>query len=78
LEYKVEEFHSFPNYTTSSRYNDIALIELEKSVTFKHRVVSPVCLMTTENSDNSLQKFTVAGFGRTDANRDGNLFLSEI
>ena len=62
-----------PNYNSQMKYNDIALIELEKAVTFKDNI-KPICLDTGDNygginnSSDAKRLLTAIGFGMVDYN----------
>uniref|UniRef100_A0A182PQ56 Peptidase S1 domain-containing protein n=1 Tax=Anopheles epiroticus TaxID=199890 RepID=A0A182PQ56_9DIPT len=63
-EYKVREVHTHEDYR--SRRNDIALIELERDVTYQ-RDVGPICLNTDRPEIGPSVNLTVMGWGN-DAN----------
>jgi hypothetical protein len=54
-------------YLSSQRYDDIALVELEKAVEFKDNI-QPACLQSDNDIDEIERNFTIIGFGVTDVN----------
>ncbi|XP_070494752.1 transmembrane protease serine 9-like [Chironomus tepperi] len=57
----IDTIEIHPNYTRSTRHNDIALIKLRSPVEFSDSV-STICLSSTD--DIKSNEFTVTGFGR--------------
>lgn len=55
------------NYSSRSKYDDIALIELANAITFTENV-KPICLQTDSNEDERGKNFTIIGFGIKDLN----------
>jgi Trypsin len=51
VEYKVKRFIKHENYDRHSKKNDIALIELEKDVTFG-KFIRPACLQQNDYQGN--------------------------
>lgn len=51
-----------PDYRSSSRYNDIALFELDRTVSF-NKYIFPICLQTNPNLEGEL---IATGWGQTD------------
>lgn len=52
-----------PNYNSPAQYNDIALLRLDRNVIF-NEYISPICLQTTPNLQNT--KLIATGWGRTE------------
>lgn len=69
-EIKVKKVHIHNNYTSSQKYNDIALLELEHDVEYTI-AVQPACLSTSKAID-SRSNMIVSGWGKEDANNAGN------
>jgi Asp/Glu/hydantoin racemase len=55
IEIPVKRFIIHPNYSTITKYNDIALLELEKSVENFTELVRPACLHTIDNDKDKTQ-----------------------
>lgn len=60
-QFLVSEIIPHPNYKTSSRYNDIALLRINKKVTF-HAYIRPACLPIASMVPD---KLTAMGWGAT-------------
>jgi secreted trypsin-like serine protease len=58
----VASITSHPQYKSSEKYYDIALIKLESSIRFDDGYVRPACLATGSESRN---KVIAIGFGKT-------------
>lgn len=56
-----------PEYSTITKYNDIALIELATPVTFDKNI-KPICLQTEVEDTEMTRNLTVIGFGIKDLN----------
>ncbi|XP_045482161.1 serine protease snake-like isoform X2 [Harmonia axyridis] len=63
--FSVVERISHPNYSSTSKYNDIALLKLDKPVQFSENVL-PICLSTSASDIN--QKLIATGWGKTEVN----------
>lgn len=61
VEFLVDEIISHPKYTISSRYNDIGLLRLSRTVIF-HSYIRPACLPIDSNIPEHL---TAIGWGST-------------
>ena len=49
-EFKIKDFVRHPNYTQSKVYFDVAIIEMDKPVTFSF-TIHPICLPKVANAD---------------------------
>lgn len=65
----IQRIITHPLYKAPSKYNDIALFELEEEVEFT-TFISPACLFTQTGEFSKTQKGTVTGWGVIEA---GNL-----
>lgn len=63
-EYLVDEIIPHPQYTKSSRYNDIGLLRLKYKVKF-NPYIRPACLPIDSNIPEGLQDLTAMGWGAT-------------
>lgn len=63
-----QEFYPHPKYRTSQSYNDIALIELERSV-INEPNVSPICLFSSTKDLEESVTLTAEGYGIVDVDR---------
>ncbi|XP_044765057.1 serine protease snake-like [Coccinella septempunctata] len=63
--YSVVERIPHPEYSPASKYNDIALLRLNKPVTFSEAVL-PICLSTSESDVG--EKLIATGWGKTEVN----------
>lgn len=59
-------------YSSSSRYDDIGLVELEEEVKFQDNI-KPICLQTEDDQNGQGTNFTVIGFGAQDSTRSRTL-----
>ncbi|CAH2087625.1 unnamed protein product [Euphydryas editha] len=64
-DFNIKSIIRHPQYKPPMKYYDIALIELETSVTFD-KYVSPACLWSKTYSNMENQNFTVTGWGNTE------------
>lgn len=64
----LQEFYPHPKYRTSQSYNDIALIELERSV-INEPNVSPICLFSSTKDLEKSVTLTAEGYGIVDVDR---------
>uniref|UniRef100_A0A1B0FMC8 Peptidase S1 domain-containing protein n=1 Tax=Glossina morsitans morsitans TaxID=37546 RepID=A0A1B0FMC8_GLOMM len=62
LQIKIKETHIHDNYTSSTTYNDIALLELEQDVEYS-AFVYPSCLHIDENDPSESETLLVTGWG---------------
>jgi secreted trypsin-like serine protease len=60
--YNVKKWIQHPEYSTATVYNDIALIELDRTVKFSENI-QPACLYTKSDIPNF--GLEVTGWGRT-------------
>ncbi|XP_037937116.1 serine protease Hayan-like [Teleopsis dalmanni] len=65
LEIRIKKIHIHPDYTSTSIYNDIALLELENSIQFSYRIY-PICLYTETEDPTDDSVLYVIGWGITD------------
>ena len=64
-EFKIKDFVRHPNYTQSKVYFDVAIIEMDKPVTFSF-TIHPICLPKVPNTDmDSIKNIpaTLSGYG---------------
>uniref|UniRef100_A0A1B0BYS1 Peptidase S1 domain-containing protein n=1 Tax=Glossina palpalis gambiensis TaxID=67801 RepID=A0A1B0BYS1_9MUSC len=62
LQIKIKETHIHDNYTSSTTYNDIALLELEQDAEYS-AFVYPSCLHIDENDPSESETLLVTGWG---------------
>lgn len=62
IDLKILRIITHPNYQSPSKYNDIALMELEKTIQF-NRVIQPACLWTRSDLKESGNRATISGWG---------------
>lgn len=65
---RIKDFYPHPKYRTSQSYNDIALIELERSV-INEPNVSPICLFSSTKDLQESVVLTAEGYGIVDVDR---------
>lgn len=61
-EIKIKNFIKYPDFRSTSKYDDIALMELEKEVDVTNGFARPMCLPTM-NTKAAKDKYTIAGWG---------------
>lgn len=59
---KIKRNIKYPEYRSTSKYEDIALIELEKNVDVTDGFARPLCLPTM-NSKSATDQYKIAGWG---------------
>jgi len=64
----IKATHQHPKYTVKLRYDDIALLELEREIALSddNPAIKPACLYTNHVRNPNLMNFTIAGWGRND------------
>lgn len=60
IEFLVDEIFKHPDYVSTSKYNDIALLRLDKKVKFNNNI-RPACLYNNEKI--YARKVTATGWG---------------
>lgn len=63
VDFDVEEFIKYPEYSARRAYHDIALVKMEQDVYFT-KMLRPACLWTGSNLNTSTALAT--GFGKTE------------
>lgn len=80
-EINVERFIAHPSYDESQSHNDIALIRLTQPARFTY-FVKPICLPLSSELQNAQynakDKFTVAGWGKTEWGRSSPVKLKVV
>ena len=61
-EIKIKSNLKHPDYRSTAKYDDIALIELAKEVDVTNGFARPLCLPTI-NSKSASDKYSIAGWG---------------
>lgn len=60
----ISQFKTHPSYKSSEKYNDIALIRLQKEIKF-NEFVRPACLNTEPLQSLQWKQAIASGFGKT-------------
>ncbi|KAJ8974778.1 hypothetical protein NQ317_002492 [Molorchus minor] len=74
--YGIEKIIPHRSYNDSTTKHDIALIRLNQEVMFTN-YISPICLPTKSPSLNGNETFVIAGWGRTDTERQKIPFVQK-
>lgn len=72
--FPIARIHRHPNYKRLARVNDIALIELQRSITLNSNV-GPVCLYSDERELPATQNLTVIGWGNDNSDEPSKVLL---
>ncbi|XP_066589501.1 CLIP domain-containing serine protease B4-like [Prorops nasuta] len=65
-DYRIENVHFHPEYTTSTIHNDIALIRLDRNANLTVKNAKPICLPIGTGSAIPGKRMTVTGWGSTE------------
>lgn len=73
-DYEVIRRIPHPSYIANEQYNDIALLQLDRPVTFSE-YISPICL---DSSNLTNEVLTATGWGKTEATGDVSSELQKV
>ncbi|GJQ73797.1 CLIPC1 [Trypoxylus dichotomus] len=74
--FSIRNIHRHPNYQPFQRYNDIALIELDREVFIGPFTVRPACLQTEKNIDSNI--FVATGWGAVKLGGENSDILQKV
>ncbi|GJQ73795.1 hypothetical protein Trydic_g18735 [Trypoxylus dichotomus] len=72
----IKSIYQHPYYQPLQRYNDIALIELDRKVFIRPRSITPACLQIEKNIDSNI--FIATGWGAVEVGGEINDILQKV